>query len=102
MEHDKRHIHDNADDNSSYSSAVSSKQTEDSSFWETSSQASYRSSRTMDSNISHSLQSLQSETESNFGDDNDEGYVEVDLPEYACTYCGLSDQACVVKCVESG
>jgi len=28
--------------------------------------------------------------------------VEVELPEYACTYCGLSDQSCVVKCVESG
>lgn len=34
--------------------------------------------------------------------DGDEGYVEVELPEYACTYCGLSDPACVVKCVESG
>lgn len=40
--------------------------------------------------------------ESVYGDDGDEGFVEVDLPEYACTYCGLSDQSCVVKCVESG
>ncbi|KAJ1392469.1 RNA helicase-domain-containing protein, partial [Ochromonadaceae sp. CCMP2298] len=32
----------------------------------------------------------------------EEGFVEVELPEYACTYCGLCDQACVVKCVESG
>lgn len=65
------------------------------------------SSRTYDS-VAHSLDSLRvddpGETESAFGDDNDndEGFVEVDLPEYACTYCGLSDQACVVKCVESG
>jgi len=66
------------------------------------------SSRTYDS-VAHSLDSLRvdeahGETDSAFGDenDNDEGFVEVDLPEYACTYCGLSDQACVVKCVESG
>lgn len=58
----------------------------------------------------HSLDSLrlndrneiEGETESTLGDDNDEGYSEADLPEHACTYCGLSDQACVVKCVESG
>ena len=24
------------------------------------------------------------------------------MPEHACTYCGLSDSSCVVKCVESG
>lgn len=35
-------------------------------------------------------------------DDNEEGLVEVDLPEYACVYCGISDPSCVVKCVESG
>jgi hypothetical protein len=34
--------------------------------------------------------------------DAEDGFVEVELPEYACTYCGLSDQACVVRCVESG
>lgn len=35
--------------------------------------------------------------------ENDEdGFVDVELPEYACSYCGLSDQSCVVKCVESG
>jgi regulator of nonsense transcripts 1 len=34
--------------------------------------------------------------------DEGEGFVEVDLPEYACSYCGLSDESCVVKCVESG
>lgn len=28
--------------------------------------------------------------------------MEVDLPEYACIYCGISDASCVVKCVESG
>lgn len=33
---------------------------------------------------------------------DEDGFVEVELPEYACTYCGLSDQSCVVKCVESG
>jgi regulator of nonsense transcripts 1 len=54
-----------------------------------------RSSRTGDYPI-------QSEAGSVYGDDADEGYVEVDLPEYACTYCGLSDPACVIKCVESG
>lgn len=42
------------------------------------------------------------EGESLYGDDDDDGFVEVDLPEYACTYCGLCDQSCVVKCVESG
>lgn len=36
------------------------------------------------------------------GEDPEEGYAEVDLPEYACGYCGLSDPACVVKCVDSG
>ena len=36
------------------------------------------------------------------GDDADEGYVGVELPEYACSYCGLSDPCCVVKCVDSG
>ena len=35
-------------------------------------------------------------------DDGEDGYVDVDLPEYACAYCGLSDPACVVKCVDSG
>lgn len=35
------------------------------------------------------------------GDDAEDAFVEVDIPEYACSYCGLSDQACVVKCVES-
>jgi regulator of nonsense transcripts 1 len=34
-------------------------------------------------------------------DYDDEERVEVDLPEYACSYCGLSDPACVVKCVET-
>ena len=34
---------------------------------------------------------------------NDEdGFVTTDVPEYACNYCGISDPACVVKCVESG
>ena len=33
--------------------------------------------------------------------DGDDGFVPVDLPEYACSYCGLSDPACVVKCVDS-
>ena len=31
----------------------------------------------------------------------EEGYVNVDLPEYACSYCGLSDPACVVKSVDA-
>jgi regulator of nonsense transcripts 1 len=39
--------------------------------------------------------------ESTLGDDPDDGFVAVDLPEYACSYCGLSDPSCVVKCVES-
>mmetsp|Transcript_25420 Transcript_25420/g.27792 ORF Transcript_25420/g.27792 Transcript_25420/m.27792 type:complete len:1081 (+) Transcript_25420:100-3342(+) len=41
------------------------------------------------------------EVESTLGDDNDDGFVPVDLPEYACSYCGLSDASTVVKCVES-
>ena len=54
--------------------------------------------------VSESVASESGATESLYGDDGDgdEGYVEVDLPEYACTYCSLSDEACVVKCVESG
>jgi ferredoxin-like protein FixX len=35
-------------------------------------------------------------------DEDDEGYVEVDLPEHSCAYCGICDPASVVKCVESG
>ena len=31
-----------------------------------------------------------------------EGFVDIDLPEYACSYCGISDPSCVVKCVETG
>jgi regulator of nonsense transcripts 1 len=41
------------------------------------------------------------EIESTLGDDMDDGFIEVDLPEHACSYCGLSDTSCVVKCVES-
>jgi regulator of nonsense transcripts 1 len=54
----------------------------------------------LDSNISESHGG--GEGESVYGDDNDEGYVGVELPEFACAYCGLSDPACVVKCVDSG
>ncbi len=36
----------------------------------------------------------------NYWDDED-GYNELELPEHACSYCGLFDPACVVKCVES-
>lgn len=39
----------------------------------------------------------------NILDENeDDGPVDVELPEYACSYCGLSDPACVVKCIETG
>lgn len=35
--------------------------------------------------------------------DFDEGFIETNLPSYACSYCAMSaDPACVVKCVESG
>ena len=34
-------------------------------------------------------------------DEYDEGFNEVTLPEHACSYCGLADPACVVKCVDS-
>lgn len=39
------------------------------------------------------------ETASAYGDED--GFVGVDLPEYACSYCGISDPACVVRCVET-
>lgn len=39
------------------------------------------------------------ESASAYGDEND--FVGVDLPEYACSYCGISDPACVVRCVET-
>jgi regulator of nonsense transcripts 1 len=68
-----------------------------SSAWETSSQVS-----TTETNASYVTTESTLLEESVYGDDDDDGYVEVDLPEYACTYCGLSDQSCVVKCVESG
>ncbi|RYH29331.1 hypothetical protein EON65_08845 [archaeon] len=35
-------------------------------------------------------------------DDNDEGFVEVEIPEYACSYCGIAEESSVVKCVETG
>lgn len=39
-----------------------------------------------------------------YGLDNDDegGYADIELPEYACSYCGLSDPACVVRCTDSG
>ena len=33
--------------------------------------------------------------------DDYEEVNEVEVPEHACSYCGLSDPACVVKCVDS-
>jgi regulator of nonsense transcripts 1 len=36
------------------------------------------------------------------GGDGAGGYVDVDLPDYACSYCGMADPQCVVKCVDSG
>lgn len=39
------------------------------------------------------------ESASAYGDED--GFVGVDLPEYACSYCGISDPACVVRCVET-
>lgn len=39
------------------------------------------------------------ETASAYGDD--ERFAGVDLPEYACSYCGISDPACVVRCVDT-
>jgi len=42
----------------------------------------------------------------NIADENendDDGLVDdVELPEYACSYCNISDPACVVKCIETG
>lgn len=52
--------------------------------------------------VSGSGGSIKGDNESVYGDDGDEGYVGVDVPEYACAYCGLSDASCVVKCVDSG
>lgn len=58
-------------------------------------------------NQSESGESLQLNTqtdlEDNFDDevDDDDAAVDIDLPEYACTYCGIYDPACVVKCVDS-
>jgi regulator of nonsense transcripts 1 len=34
--------------------------------------------------------------------DSEDGYREVEIAEHACTYCGISDPSCVVKCVETG
>lgn len=34
-------------------------------------------------------------------DINEEDYLEVEAAEWACKFCGISDPACVVKCVES-
>ena len=42
------------------------------------------------------------EADNGYADDAEEAFVDVELPEYACAYCGLSDPACVVKCVDSG
>ena len=43
-----------------------------------------------------------SEAGSMYGlDDGEEGYADIELPDYACSYCGLSDPACVVKCVDT-
>ena len=36
------------------------------------------------------------------GEDGDEGFVGVELSEYACAYCGFSDTGSVVKCVDTG
>jgi regulator of nonsense transcripts 1 len=47
------------------------------------------------------IKSTRDNMNSAYGEDG-EGYVDVDLPEYACAYCGLTDPLCVVKCVDSG
>lgn len=41
------------------------------------------------------------ESNTNNDDLDEDGVVDVELPEYACSYCGLSDPACVVKCVDT-
>jgi hypothetical protein len=36
-------------------------------------------------------------------DDMDDGYTkDIQLPPHACSFCGIYDPACVVKCVETG
>ena len=34
--------------------------------------------------------------------EDEEGFNNVDVPEFACSYCGIADAACVVRCVDSG
>lgn len=56
--------------------------------------------------LSHAFSTLggdQSEAGSVYGlEDGEDDYADIELPEYACSYCGFSDSACVVKCVDSG
>jgi regulator of nonsense transcripts 1 len=42
------------------------------------------------------------ELESIADDINDEGFKETDSPENSCSYCGISDPACLVRSVDSG
>jgi len=58
--------------------------------------------------LSHAFSSLGTEGPSESGsvyglDNDDEGaYADIELPEYACSYCGLSNPNCVVKCTDTG
>jgi regulator of nonsense transcripts 1 len=51
--------------------------------------------------FSQSHISTVEESVSGYGDDLDDQFVDVDLPEYACSYCGISDTSCVVRCVDT-
>lgn len=61
------------------------------------------------SGLSHTFSNIdgtQTETDAESvgeidGDGDDEGVVDVDLPDHACAYCGIFDQSCVVKCVDT-
>jgi hypothetical protein len=73
------------------------------SFWDLSSEVSQRKAdadwdtKSEVSAISTSFSQLGTETSSVYGAEDEQA----DLPEYACSYCGICDPACVVKCVET-
>ena len=50
---------------------------------------------------SHTSQSDEYGEEDNNRSEDDDGVVDIDLPDHACSYCGIFDASCVVKCVES-
>eukprot|EP00756_Hemistasia_phaeocysticola_P044862 Hpha_TRINITY_DN18646_c0_g1::TRINITY_DN18646_c0_g1_i1::g.115790::m.115790/K14326/UPF1, RENT1; regulator of nonsense transcripts 1 len=50
------------------------------------------------SEISGQLEDTKLDFDDDVDDDDDSGVEQRDAPEWACTYCGISDPACVAKC----